>query len=104
MKFERNAQIIKKFIFCTVYEVEFDSKVTQVEDGFGGDILGGLAGPDTKLLPGLPKPKFALEGERLPLDPQLLILLGALGALGLGAPRGAAFCSAPNVRNPEYKW
>jgi hypothetical protein len=67
--------------------VALDSK----EDGFGGDIRGGLAGPVTKLLPGLPKPKLVLEGDRLPLDPPLLILLGALGALGLGALKGTAF-------------
>jgi hypothetical protein len=83
------------------YVAAFASKA--MDGALGGDIRGGLAAPFWKPLPGLPRPKAVREGDSPPLEPPLLILLGALGAVGLPLPRGVEFCSAPRVRSPEYK-
>ena len=55
-----------------------------------------------KFSAGLPSPKEVLGGDMAPLEP-LLILLGALGAVGLPLLSGVVFWRAPSVRRPEYK-
>ena len=67
------------------YDVEPDSKA--MDGAFGGDILGGLAAPFELASTGLPSPKAVLGGEMAPFEP-LLILLGALGAVGLALLNG----------------